>query len=214
MRQYDFHIRKIDRDIIDQYWLSPFQAQAATAAHTGSHARMASVENRRQAVFGNYFIQWIRNAVRRVAILHDTVKFKSLYAVILNQITRLFCADFALVRIDRSEWDNDIQIVGGIFGYLIIAHPLCAQSTFSIDSKLAKRDVTLAVKGNGSGIVGRLRSALKMGAGGIKEFAHHQVFGIVAGHFSMNVHIYSGDIGNIDHVAKSSVSIVGNIAPE
>ena len=50
-----------------------------------------------------------------------------------------------------------------------------------------------------SGMVGRLRSALKYLDAASKILAHHRVFRVVAGHFRMDVHVDGANFGKVDH---------------
>ena len=77
------------------------------------------------------------------------MEFEAADAVFLHQLLRLAHAELALVRIDRDERDQDVEIVGGDFQHFVIVVAAETGLAFGVDREDHRRDILGAVIGRG-----------------------------------------------------------------
>ena len=112
-------------------------------------AGLAGVEQRDRAAVIDRFIERIGHAVVGVKALHGRMEFEAADAVFLDQLARLAHAELALVRIDRDEGDQDVEIVGGDLQHLVIVVAAETGLALGVDREDHGRDVLGAVIGRG-----------------------------------------------------------------
>ena len=112
-------------------------------------AGLSGVKQRDRAAVVDRFVKRIGHAVVGVKTLHGRMEFEAADAVFLDQLARFPHAKLALVRIDRDEGDQDVEIVGRDFQHLVIVVAAETSLTFGVDREDHGRDVLGAVIGRG-----------------------------------------------------------------
>ena len=203
MRENDLHVRKVDRDVVDEHRLAPFQPNTAAAAHAGAHARVARVKDRGQLVLRDHLVDRVGDAIGGIDVLHDAVEFEAAHAVPLDEIARLARAHPALARVDRGERDHDVGVLRRVLRDLVIAHALGADAALAVDRKETEGDLLRPVDLDDLRDLRPGPRRLEIARRRIEEAAHDRVLGIVARDLGMHVHVDRMDVGEVDHERKS-----------
>ncbi len=107
------------------------------------------MEQSDRAAVVDRFIKRIGHAVVGIETLHGRVEFEAADAVFLHQLLGLAHAELALVRVDRDERDQDVEIVGRDFQHLVIVVAAETGLALGVDREDHGRDVLGAVIGRG-----------------------------------------------------------------
>jgi hypothetical protein len=126
---------------------------------------MPAVEDGRQLVFGDHFIERPGHAVLRVEALHRGVELEALDAVLLDQLACLARAHAALVRIDAGEGDHHVAVLRRGLGDFFVGDAAVADVRLGIDGEHHQADLALAVIGDGL-VYGRPVRVLEILVGG------------------------------------------------
>ena len=149
MREDDLQVGEIRRHIVHVHRVGIFQPHSHAAGHARADAGLAGVKQCDRAAVVDRFVQRIGHPVVGVKTLHGRVEFKAANAVFLHQLFRLAHAKLALVRIDRDEGDQDVEVVGRHFQHLVIVVAAETGLAFGVDREDHGRDVFRAVIGRG-----------------------------------------------------------------
>src|SRR6266404_2281211 len=143
MRHDDRHVGKIDRDIVDMHRIRILEPHVVAAAHARSDAGLSGVEERRLAGLLDRLVKRIGEAVVRVEPLHGGMKLESLHTELIDEAACFTRADFAFVRIDRSERNQDIAVLGSELSDFLVLVTAIAGLALSIDWKDDGSDILL-----------------------------------------------------------------------
>jgi hypothetical protein len=160
--------------------------QAAAAAHAAAHAGMPAVEDGRQIVLGNHFVERPGHAVLRVEALHRRVELETLDAVFLDQLARLARTHPALVRVDAGEGDHHVAVLRRGFGDFLVGDAPVADMRLGIDGEHHQADLALAVIGDGF-VYGRPMRVLEILVGSALVGLKPRVLGLAAGNLGVGV---------------------------
>ena len=196
MGKDDLQLGKVDGNIIHIHRVRIFQTHPVAARHTASHASLPCVEKRDTALFGNRLIEWVSHAVICEKPLHCRVELEPFNTVLTHQPLGLAHSHFAFPRVDRSELDQDITVLGNGLINLVVIITAIARFTFGIDRKDHRCDVLFAV------VLGRLMDRWRVAPWRTKIAGHGGLQIIIpiirvaaAGLFCMGVNVDGADFG-------------------
>src|SRR5205809_6275053 len=91
MSHDNWHIRKVDRNIIQVHRIRVLEAHATSTTHTGADSSLTGVKYGWQTGLSDHLVEDIRAPVIRIEFLHGGVKFETLHPEMLDQAARLAC---------------------------------------------------------------------------------------------------------------------------
>ncbi len=182
------HVGEIGRDVVEVDRIGVLEFQPAAARHAGADAGMSGVEDGRQLVLGDEFVELIGDRIVREEALHRGVELEALDQAGLDEVAGFPHAHLALVRVDRGERDHHVGIGRGGFGHFLVGNALVADQELAVDREHDEADLALAVVGDGLGN-GRTLARLEVLVGGLLVGQPVGVGGLPAGDFGVGVHV-------------------------
>ena len=118
-------------------------------AHAGADAGLPGVEQGGHAALGDRLVEHVGAAVVGIEALHGRVELEAADAEVLDQPPRLARAHLALGRVDAGERDQDVAVLRGELGHLLVVVAPEAGLALGVDRKDHRADLALAEIGGG-----------------------------------------------------------------
>ncbi len=170
-----------------------FEPEAHPAGRTGPRAGLAGVEQRGQARLLDHLVERIGHPVVGIEPLGGRVELETPDTELLDQTAGFAHAHLSLVRIDRGEGDQDVVVLGGDLGHLLVGDPGDPHLGFGVDVEDHRRHLALAVEGGRLGDGGALGLAEVLGHGLVEQHPA-RVARLAGRHLRMGVHVDGDEV--------------------
>jgi hypothetical protein len=206
VRQNDWHVREVDRDIIDVHRVRVLEANPTAARQARAHAGVPGVEHCWQARLGDDCVQRVGHPVVGEERLQVRVELHPTGSL-ADEPASLHHRALAAVRVDADERDQHVAISGGDLEHLVVADGHLAGVRLVVDAEDDRRHPALAIVG---GHILRVRPAelgVKVPRGGVEHRGRDRVRGVAARELRMSVDVYRDNLVEGDvHDAVSTAS--------
>jgi hypothetical protein len=102
---------KVDRHIVDWYWVAILQPDTAAAPHACANAAVSGVKDDWKLRFGENLVQRIPDAIVREELLNRWMKLEAAYCPRADQTSRFAHGFGAARRVDARKRDCDVGVL-------------------------------------------------------------------------------------------------------